>query len=615
MTNMIEKADVNDTVEYVALGSTIFYAKIVDIAATSKNIAMIVTAGIETSNNNNVTGNTLKAKLLFADGSTSVVTVSKLDGAPVDANNPGNLMNEIASLVTYRLDGSNYELTTVSDTNKAGYKNYVASDADAPNNIQTGYVDGKVNGFELADDAVIYFLGNATNLDTKDDGKAEPDATRKSSIFSGKEIKNTWGAKTVALDNCVVLTQEVNGFTYAKVVLMFDETGLPTVTTGSNYGYLSAPTFRTIGEDGKTYLNYTIFTPNGELTVKEESTDAPKDYPQGAVVTYDLVSDGVVKNVSLPHVITGAVTGWDGVDKISLDNNVSEIDATDSTVIYVDSNKKVGVEGGSIQKFGDYDDNGKLNGDEKPNVRYVLSANYVVLLVVDINNEMGIDPATEVIGVTLNGASVDNTAIQNMLVKAGEYKDLDYDTVTVEVPADGMSVAALTVPKDMTLAFTGAGTVTMAGNWTVNGDLTVEGTLAQNGYDLNGNGTVNGDTLVMGSSMSGSLKVTFEQATLKNHYQVNGGTLTINGSITVAAGDGKSYTITVSNDSAVKVSGNVTATLVVNDTANVFVKGTLTGDVTNTGTGRVEADKIDGVTSGINVYELTPDAVAYIVNK
>ncbi|OUO31618.1 S-layer homology domain-containing protein [Flavonifractor sp. An306] len=606
----IATADVNDTIEYVALGSTIFYAKIVDIAATSKNIAMIVTAGTEDDDTSHeVSGKTVKAKLLFADGSTSVVTVSKMDTKDVTAANVSSLLQpKIGTLVTYRLDGSNYELMPVSADNTAGYKDY--EDASP-----ASYDNGKVNGFELADDAVIYFLGNATNLDKADDGKADPDATRKSSIFSGKEIKNTWGAKTVALDNCVVLTQEVNGFTYAKVVLMFDETGLPTVTTGSNYGYLSAPTFRTIGEDGKTYLNYTIFTPNGELTVKEESTDAPKDYPQGAVVTYDLVSDGVVKNVSLPHVITGAVTGWDGVDKISLDNNVSEIDATDSTVIYVDSNKKVGVEGGSIQKFGDYDDNGKLNGDEKPNVRYVLSANYVVLLVVDINNEMGIDPATEVIGVTLNGASVDNTAIQNMLDKAGEYKKLDYDTVTVEVPADGMSVEALTVPKDMTLAFTGAGTVTMKGNWTVNGDLTVEGTLAQNGYDLNGNGTVNGDTLVMGSSMSGSLKVTFEQATLKNHYQVNGGTLTINGSITVAAGDGKSYTITVSGDSEVKVAGDAKATLVVNDTANVTVDGTIAGDVTNNGTGKVEADKIDGQTSGNNVYEITPDAVAYIVNK
>src|SRR5699024_2990202 len=123
---------------------------------------------------------------------------------------------------------------------------------------------------------------------------------------------------------------------------------------------------------GKTYLNYTIFTPNGELKVKEENTDAPNLYPQGSVVTYDVVSEDTVKNVNLASVTTGKVTGWDGVDKISLDNVVSEIDATDSTVIYVDSNKMVGAEGGSIQKWADYNGNNTIDADEPDNVRYVL---------------------------------------------------------------------------------------------------------------------------------------------------------------------------------------------------------------------------------------------------
>ena len=320
-STMIDDADVNDTIEYVALGSTIFYAKIVDIAATSKNIAMVVTAGVdESSNNSSVTGRTLKAKLLFADGSTSVVTVSKMNGATVNADTPKPVTDAIGTLVTYRLDGSNYELMPLVDgKNTAGYKNYVTA-----NKV---YDNGKVNCFELAYDSVVSFFGSS--VATYSSNKAD--------VYTGKEIKNTWGTKAVALDNSAVLTQEVNGFTYAKVVLMCDKTGLPVVTTGSNYGYLSAPTSRSIGEDGKTYLNYTIFTPNGELKVKEENTDAPERYPQGAVVTYDLVSDGVVKNVSLPHVTTGAVTGWDGSSKISLDNKTSEIDAKDSTVIYVDS--------------------------------------------------------------------------------------------------------------------------------------------------------------------------------------------------------------------------------------------------------------------------------------
>ena len=594
-STMIDDADVNDTIEYVALGSTIFYAKIVDIAATSKNIAMVVTAGVdESSNNSSVTGKTLKAKLLFADGSTSVVTVSKMNGATVNADTPKPVTDAIGTLVTYRLDGSNYELMPLVDgKNTAGYKNYVTDNK--------GYENGKVNGFELADDAVVYFFGSAVGASS----------SNKADVYTGKEIKNTWGTKAVALDNSAVLTQEVNGFTYAKVVLMYDKTGLPVVTTGSNYGYLSAPTSRSIGEDGKTYLNYTIFTPNGELKVKEENTDAPELYPQGAVVTYDLVSDGVVKNVSLPHVTTGAVTGWDGSSKISLDNKTSEIDAKDSTVIYVDSTKKVGVEGGSIQKFGDYNDDGILNGSEKPNVRYVLSANYVVLLIVDINNEMAADPAVNVIGPALNNAST--TDIQNALNKAGDYAGMKYTEVTVNVPAEGMSVAGLSVPAGMTLTFTGADTVKMTGAWDVAGTVALEGALDLNGQVLKGSGSVTGDKIYLGSSIEGAVKVTFKSAVLKNNFTVSGGTLTVNGAITSA--DDKAYTITITGGE-VSVTGDVKGNLNISGDAAVKT-GSVTGNVTNNGTGKVDVGTVTGTVdgSGNTTYKIDKDAVAYIVNK
>ena len=594
-STMIDDADVNDTIEYVALGSTIFYAKIVDIAATSKNIAMVVTAGVdESSNNSSVTGKTLKAKLLFADGSTSVVTVSKMNGATVNADTPKPVTDAIGTLVTYRLDGSNYELMPLVDgKNTAGYKNYVTDNK--------GYDNGKVNGFELADDAVVYFFGSAVGASS----------SNKADVYTGKEIKNTWGTKDVALDNSAVLTQEVNGFTYAKVVLMCDKTGLPVVTTGSNYGYLSAPTSRSIGEDGKTYLNYTIFTPNGELKVKEENTDAPELYPQGAVVTYDLVSDGVVKNVSLPHVTTGAVTGWDGSSKISLDNKTSEIDAKDSTVIYVDSTKKVGVEGGSIQKFGDYNDDGILNGSEKPNVRYVLSANYVVLLIVDINNEMAADPAVNVIGPALNNAST--TDIQNALNKAGDYAGMKYTEVTVNVPAEGMSVAGLSVPAGMTLTFTGADTVKMTGAWDVAGTVALEGALDLNGQVLKGSGSVTGDKIYLGSSIEGAVKVTFKSAVLKNNFTVSGGTLTVNGAITSA--DDKAYTITITGG-VVSVTGDVKGNLNISGDAAVKT-GSVTGNVTNNGTGKVDVGTVTGTIdgSGNTTYKIDKDAVPYIVNK
>ena len=573
-SSMVAKADVNDTVEYIALGSTIFYAKIVDIAATSKNIAMVVTAGIENnSTTSQVTGDSLKVKLLFGDGSTAVATASKLNGVKLGANatDEATLQGYIGQLVTYRMDGSSYELTSVSSTNKAGYKDYVHGG---------GYNDGKVNGFELADDAVVYFFGSAIGASS----------SNKADVYTGKEIKNTWGsgAKGDNTAKVQVLTQEVNGFTYAKVVLLIDAAnGLPTVTTGSNYGYLSAPTFRSVDENGKTYLNYTIHTANGVLNVKEENTDAPKNYPQGSVVTYDVVSSDTVKNVNLARVTTGMVTGWDGVDKISLDNTVSEIDAKDTTVIYVDSNKMVGVEGGSIQKAADTNGNGT---PDLPNVRYVLAANQVVLLLVDINNDMKEDPALSVLGPVLDSTSLTNAKIQENLDK--------YPVVTVNL-SGAMSIGALTVPEGKTLAFTGTDTVTMSDNWVVNGTVTLEGALNLGGKDLSGTGTVTGDKVYLGSSISGSVTVTFKSAELLANFIINGGSLTINGNVTAA--EGSNFSITV-NGTAKLDAGAVTGSIVNNST----VKGNVQVDsVTGTVTGTGETD----------IYKISADTTAYIVNK
>mgnify|MGYP002801194173 CR=1 FL=1 len=569
------KADVHVTVEYIALGSTIFYAKIVDIAATSKNIAMVVTAGIEKNvTTSQVTGDSLKVKLLFGDGSTAVATASKLNGVKLGANatDEATLQGYIGQLVTYRMDGSNYELTALSSTNTAGYKDY---------KVGGGYKNGQVNGIELADDAVVYFFGSTPGVAS---------SSNKADVYTGKEIKNTWGsdAKGDNTGKVQVLTQEVNGFTYAKVVLLIDATnGLPTVTTGSNYGYLSAPTYRSVDENGKTYLNYTIHTANGVLNVKEENTDAPKNYPQGSVVTYDVVSSDTVKNVNLARVTTGMVTGWDGVDKISLDNTVSEIDAKDTTVIYVDSNKMVGVEGGSIQKAADTDGNGT---PDLPNVRYVLAANQVVLLLVDINNDMKEDPALSVLGPVLDSTSLTNAKIQENLDK--------YPVVTVNL-SGAMSIGALTVPEGKTLAFTGTDTVTMSDNWVVNGTVTLEGALNLGGKDLSGTGTVTGDKVYLGSSISGSVTVTFKSAELLADFIINGGSLTINGNVTAA--EGSNFSITV-NGTAKLDAGAVTGSIVNNSTVKDNVQvDSVTGSVTGTG----ETD----------IYKISADTTAYIVNK
>ena len=552
----IVKADVGDTVEYVTLGSTIFYSKITDLAATSKSIALVVTAGTK-SGDAGLTGNDVQAKLLFADGTSKIVSVSKMNKQDADlaGNDTNDLSARIGKLVTYRVDGSDYELMDVSTSNKAGFESWnVISGAGT-----TAYQNGKVGGFELADDAAVYFIGNGKNADSTDNGQFGADADRKADVYTGKEIKNTWGTETKKIagthtdkdtvDYAAVLTQEINGFTYAKVVIIADETALPKITAGSNYGYLSSGTYRSV-ENGKTYLNFTIHTANGKLEAKAESTDAPELYPLGAVVTYDVVSDGVIKNVNVPAVTTGAVTGWDGDSKTALYGKSFKLDDKDATVLYVNSEDKIGVEGASIQKA--YKNN---DGSYIPNVRYVVSADNVVLLLVDVNNEMERNPVE---------TTLDNTAtlsdLQNALLNYGVVTLTDNLTLTGNLDLNG---AKLVVESGKTLTLTGE--------------------LKLSGGMLSGDGkvVVNGNT-VMGSTLN---IAHFETTTASI---AKGATMVITSNDVVIKGDftGAGQLI-IEGNAKVTVQGNVSVDVEANGNASMTYTGNFTGNKTGDNAGAV----------------------------
>lgn len=529
----IVKAEVGDTVEYVTLGSTIFYSKITDAAANAKNIAMVINAGTKTGDWSSK--DEVQAKLLFADGTTKTATISKIDGTSVTAE--AQLTGMIGKLVTYRADGSKYELKEVKTGNTAGYKAFV--NATGTNEYQ----NGKIGGYELADDAIVFF-GTGTTAS----------ANNKGDVFTGKEIKNTWSGNSVDVQNAYVLTQEVNGFTYAKVVCMID-TKLPEITAGSNYGYLSAPTYRKT-EDGKDYLYFTIHTANGELTAKAESTAAPSDYPQGAVITYDVVSDGVIKNVNVPDVVTGAVTGWDGDSKIALDGTSTEIDAKNTTVLYVDSDRMIGSEG-SIQKA--YED---TNGNLVDNVRYILPethTDYVVLLVVDVNNEMKENP------VEGSSITVDNAADLR--------KALKYDNVTVTVSED-ISVSGSLELNGNTISVAEGKTLTVGNLYLQGGDVTGKGSVVVTG------------TTYMGSTLSVA-NFTTNKAEIVNGATmvITGGKVTIKTNLT---GNGK---LLIEGTAAVNVVGN----LAVNVTAN--------GSATLSYGSKDASVKIDGSNAAGGVYQ------------
>lgn len=387
---------VGDTVNYVACGSKLFFAEITDLGATTRSIGMVVTAAekkVESGIDKDKTS--VEAKLLLADGSTKVVTVSKVDGQDATVDNTTAL---IGKLFTYHVKSGDYELKTVNKDNKAGYSTVTAS--------TNGYDNGKIGGVDLADDALVFVYdrdGSTSGVaaGSKNSGK----------VFTGREIKNEFGNKKWGQDSLsMILTADVNGYTYVKAAVIINDanTEMPGITLGSNYGYLTENAYQSY-EDGKTYLNFTMYTSAGVVTAKQENTEDPSVYRAGNVITYDVVSDGVIKNVneitssSKDPLNMGVVTGV-SKNSVQISTNLKDVDAAkgsyklndDTRIIYVDSNKTAGAEGGSISIGQLYKDD-KDNNKEKAyayNVRFMVNdSDTVVLLIVDVNNDFGTDDA------------------------------------------------------------------------------------------------------------------------------------------------------------------------------------------------------------------------------
>lgn len=397
----VDDMEVGDTVNYVAVGAKLFFAEITDLGATTKNLAMVVTA--DTVSNSGAAGNlggeATKAVLILADGTTVTKTISKVTDSEgstkaadvVASTMLGEVTPLIGKLVTYRVDGDNYELTEVDEQTSPAYKNLAGYNGFA--NGVKAYEDSAVGGFDLANDAVV-FVWDKNGSDTG----ITPDSGNSAKVFSGSEIINQFGKKHFGVDSYTqVLTSNISGYTYAKVAVIVNDWNkdMPEITAGSNYGYLLEDSYRSY-EDGKTYLNFRFYTSTGEVTAKQENTEEPSLYTKGNIITYDVVSDGVIKNVSEINALDGlkdGVVSGVGSSKVQIATSLTDVKGTsgsytlnnDTTVIYVDSKNFVGADGDGIQMGNLYDDGTKAYDK---NVMFLLndSGDTLVLVVVDVNN-------------------------------------------------------------------------------------------------------------------------------------------------------------------------------------------------------------------------------------
>ena len=123
------------------------------------------------------------------------------------------------------------------------------------------------------------------------------------------------------------------------------------------------------------------------------------------------MSDTEVKNVNIANVTTDAVTAWDNDRYIAFENDGStrrEI-TQDTVIIYVDSADKEAADGEGVAGISIADDPNADGVGYTPNVRYILSGNTVAFLLVDVNRDMALNPAT------FQGTISDTSDVQDAL--------------------------------------------------------------------------------------------------------------------------------------------------------------------------------------------------------
>ena len=373
------------------------------------------------------------AKLLFADGTTKVVTTDKDYGSA--GENYGN------ALVTYEVKKGEYVLTKAKtnsgDADKAGF-----------DLIVTGkYVNssgkGKIGGESIADDAVIFVK----------------DSAGKFSTMAGSDFAK-YSTTSVVDQNITAYANKDNSTGYNSIVLAYVELNAKVNSITSNYGYVTSAVSTTKNDDGETVSSFTFW--DGATEHKDIMTDEKVSLSKGDIFTYEENSDGSYTVTEVDNLLRTAIIAYNEKNgdirftDASLSDKGSNVNAeiTDDTVIIgINSDDKAGVEGVVPTIAIETDKSGVYQA----NAYYVMGAgDEVKLLVVDTyGNIPAVDSVTTV------------TDESNLGTALKQYTDVTFEgnaTISskLEIPAG----ATLNVKGDLTAnaAIVGNGTLNVTGN-------------------------------------------------------------------------------------------------------------------------------------------------------
>ena len=348
-SNSGDTAAVGNTVKLAVVGGYYYNVETID-GKTLDNVLFVMKAGMYTQG----LASGAEAKVMYAkDGTVATVKVSKVGDTTVNAASAsetyataGKLL--VGGMYTFVEKNGWLELTKL-DNNIVGTSTFVASGATFDKDgLASTYP--AVNGKTIADDAVV--MAYTTN------------GSGKSLYTNGKALK-AWSTDFGTAGQA--LYSKVNGVdTIIAVALYETSVALPASDGNTGYGYITADTYF-VKEDDTPYAVMSLWTADGQLTgVKAEklwdgtstnvaptaanvaSLDAAK---KGNFVTYEKLANGNIQNVKVigtPDALEGMFKDKDNNNVLTLTASNTKIIDKDTKIIYVDTDKKTGAEGGEI---------------------------------------------------------------------------------------------------------------------------------------------------------------------------------------------------------------------------------------------------------------------------
>ena len=517
----------DSTVKAAVLNGYIVKSEVVTASHELKDYALIVNTAKDINGE--------QAKLLFADGTTKVVTTDvAYDGTSSRAN--------VGDLVTYEVKKGEYVLTKAetSDADKAGF-----------DKIVTGkYVNdsgkGKINGERIADDAVIFVK----------------DSAGKFSTMAGSDFAK-YSTSSVKTQNITAYANKDNSTGYNSIVLAYVELDAKVNSITSNYGYVTSAVSTTKNNDGETVSSFTFW--DGATEHKDIMTDEKVSLSKGDIFTYEENKNGSYTVTEVDNLLRTAIIAYNEKNgdirftDASLSDKGSNVNAEitkDTVIIGINSDDKAGVEGAVPTIAIETDKSGVYQA----NAYYVMGAgDEVKLLVVDTyGNIPAVDSSSD-----LSGA-VDQTAIQDALNK---YTDvtLNANAITgaasVKVPAGAtLTVSDTSASNALTVEIAKGATLKVEDTSITADKLVVKAVsgstlVVPNGTLIGDAMTIEEGTLTLTANGSG-MKAESSDATVKVNKNVTIGgqdVLNLTGSAKIIGTDGVKLTI---NGTVTSVSGN-----------------------------------------------------------